>query len=164
MAKSRKMPSDQRLTIAIRNMLGTSASTTSFNTASATPYIQRTAQSVPIYTTDGLSSTRLHFPATIASERSLSITSPSSLGTSYISRTPPFRLSFHLCVSRCTGAFPVGSSVERDSSEWSRVRSAAVVLRGFVNLPLSARAALCHWRACRLQALRDPRSFLVGEW
>jgi len=61
--------------------LGTSASTTSFNTASATPYIQRTAQSVPINTTDGLSSTRLHLPATIASERSLSITSPSSLGT-----------------------------------------------------------------------------------
>jgi len=55
-----------------------------------------------------------------------------------ISRTPPFRLSFHLCVSRCTGAFPVGSSVERDSSEWSRVRSAAVVLRGFVDLPLFA--------------------------
>ena len=24
--------------------------------------------------------------------------------------------------------------------------------------------ALCHWRACRLQALRDPRSILVGEW
>jgi hypothetical protein len=56
----------------------------------------------------------------------------------YISRTPPFRLSFHLCVSRCTGAFPVGSSVERDSSGWSRVRSAAVVLRGFVDLPLFA--------------------------
>ena len=25
-------------------------------------------------------------------------------------------------------------------------------------------SALCHWRACRLQALRDPRSILVGEW
>ena len=24
--------------------------------------------------------------------------------------------------------------------------------------------ALCHWRACRLQALRDPRNILVGEW
>jgi hypothetical protein len=42
-----------------------------------------------------------------------------------ISRTPPFRLSFHLCVSRCTGACPVGSSAERGSSEWSRVPRAA---------------------------------------
>ena len=25
-------------------------------------------------------------------------------------------------------------------------------------------SARCHWRACRLQALRDPRSILVGEW
>jgi hypothetical protein len=41
-----------------------------------------TASGAPPTTTDGLSSTRLHFPATIASERSLSITSPSSLGTS----------------------------------------------------------------------------------
>ena len=57
----------------------------------------------------------------------------------YYFPNPPFRLSFHLCVSRCTGVFPVGSSAERGSSEWSRVRSAAVVLRGFVNLPLSAR-------------------------
>ena len=24
--------------------------------------------------------------------------------------------------------------------------------------------ALCHWRACQQQALRDPRSILVGEW
>jgi len=55
-----------------------------------------------------------------------------------ISRTPPFRLSFHPCVSRCTGVCPVGSFVERGSSEWSRVRSAAVVLRGFVDLPLFA--------------------------
>jgi hypothetical protein len=70
------------LSITSPSSLGTSASTTSFNTASATPYIQRTAQSVPINTTDGLSSTHLHFPATIASERSLSITLPSSLGTS----------------------------------------------------------------------------------
>jgi len=74
--------SERSLSITSPSSLGTSASTTSFNTASATPYIQRTAQSVPIYTTDGLSSTRLHFPATIASERSLSITLPSSLGTS----------------------------------------------------------------------------------
>jgi len=56
----------------------------------------------------------------------------------YISRTPPFRLSFHLCVSRCTGAFPVGSSVERGSSEWSHAQGARVVLRGFVVLPLFA--------------------------
>ena len=30
--------------------------------------------------------------------------------------------------------------------------------------PLGGLLALCHWRACRLQALRDPRSILVGEW
>ena len=24
--------------------------------------------------------------------------------------------------------------------------------------------ALCHWRACQQQALRDPRSILVDEW
>ena len=40
-----------------------------------------TASGAPPPTTDGLSSTRLHFPATIASERSSFITSPSSLGT-----------------------------------------------------------------------------------
>jgi hypothetical protein len=52
----------------------------------------------------------------------------------YYFSNPPFRLSFHLCVSRCTGVCPVGSSVERGSSGWSRVRSAAVVLRGLVSL------------------------------
>ena len=62
----------------------------------------------------------------------------------YISRTPPFRLSFHLCVSRCTGAFPVGSSVERDSSEWSRVRSAAGSVARVCRLtPLCSRTTLC---------------------
>ena len=64
-----------------------------------------------------------------------------------ISRTPPFRLSFHLCVSRCTGAlsaFPVGSSVERDSSEWSRVRSAACSVARVCRLtPLCSRTILC---------------------
>jgi hypothetical protein len=40
-----------------------------------------TASGVPPITTDGFASTRLHFPATTASERSSSITSPSSLGT-----------------------------------------------------------------------------------
>jgi hypothetical protein len=50
-----------------------------------------------------------------------------------ISQTP-FRLSFHLCVSRCTGVFPVGSFVERGSSEWSHAQGARVVLRGFASL------------------------------
>ena len=58
----------------------------------------------------------------------------------YFSNPPHFACRFiRVCrVDRCTGVFPVGSSVERDSSEWSRVRSAAVVLRGFVDLPLFA--------------------------
>jgi hypothetical protein len=57
---------------------------------------------------------------------------------------PPFRLSFHLCVSRCTGAFPVGSSVERDSSEWSRVRSAACSVARVCQLtPFRSRTTLC---------------------
>jgi hypothetical protein len=61
-----------------------------------------------------------------------------------ISRTPPFRLSFHPCVSRCTGAFPVGSSVERGSSEWSRVRSAACSVARVCRLtPLCSRTTLC---------------------
>jgi hypothetical protein len=61
-----------------------------------------------------------------------------------ISRTPPFHLSFHLCLSRCTGAFPVGSSVERDSSEWSRVRSAADSVARVCRLtPLCSRTTLC---------------------
>ncbi len=41
-----------------------------------------------------------------------------------------------ICVCRVVpvrvSSFPVGSFGERDSSGWSRVRSAAVVLRGFV--------------------------------
>ena len=51
-----------------------------------------TASGAPPTTTDGLSSTRLHFPATIASERSLSITSPSSLGN------PNLTTSFNMAV------------------------------------------------------------------
>ena len=61
-----------------------------------------------------------------------------------ISRTPPFRLSFHLCVSRCTGVFPVGSFVERGSSEWSRVRSAACSVARVCQLtPFRSRTTLC---------------------
>ena len=30
--------------------------------------------------------------------------------------------------------------------------------------PAGLLLALCHWRACQQQALRDPRSILVGEW
>ena len=47
-------------------------------------------------------------------------------------------------------------------------------LRMYIHLPDSdsdfgAQAAglllaLSHWRACQQQALRDPRSILVGEW
>ena len=51
--------SERGSSITSPSSLGTSASATSFNTASATPYIQRTAQSVPITTTDGLASTHL---------------------------------------------------------------------------------------------------------
>ena len=73
--------SERSLSITSPSSLGTSASTTSFNTASATPYIQRTAQSVPINTTDGVSATRLQSLVPAAFERDSSITSPSSLGT-----------------------------------------------------------------------------------
>jgi len=56
----------------------------------------------------------------------------------YYFSNPPHSACRFMCVSRCTGVCPVGSSAERGSSEWSRVRSAAVVLRGFVVLPLFA--------------------------
>ena len=57
---------------------------------------------------------------------------------------PPFRLSFHPCVSRCTGVCPVGSFVERGSSEWSRVRSAACSVARVCQLtPFRSRTTLC---------------------
>jgi hypothetical protein len=54
-----------------------------------------------------------------------------------ISRTPPFRLSFHLCVSRCTGVCPVGSSVE---ATWflgvvTRAKRRGSVARGLSTYP-----------------------------
>jgi hypothetical protein len=56
----------------------------------------------------------------------------------YYFSNPPFRLSFHLCESRCTGAcvsFPCGIfRGTSGSSGWSRVRSAADQLLWIVYL------------------------------
>ena len=62
---------------------------------------------------------------------------------------PPFRLSFHLCEPRCTGACVFDSSflvgfLRSPPSEWSRVRSAASsVARVCLLTPLLLRTTLC---------------------
>ena len=62
----------------------------------------------------------------------------------YYFPNPPFRLSFHPCVSRCTGVCSVGSFAERGSSEWSRVRSAACSVARVCQLtPFRSRTTLC---------------------
>ena len=56
-----------------------------------------------------------------------------------VSRTPPFRLSFHLCfrvVPVCVSSFPVGSFGERALRGGHACEAPRIVLRGFVNLPL----------------------------
>jgi hypothetical protein len=71
-----------------------------------------------------------------------------------VSRPPPFRLSFHLCVSRCTGArvfarllpvfVPCGIFRGTCPSEWSHVRSAVgSVARVCLLTPLLSRTTLC---------------------
>jgi len=65
----------------------------------------------------------------------------------YYVSNPPFRLSFHLwcrVVPVRVSPFPVGSSVERGSSGWSRVRSAADSVARVCRLtPLCSRTTLC---------------------
>ena len=62
----------------------------------------------------------------------------------YFLNPPPSRLSFYLCVSRCTGVFPVGSFAEHGSSEWSRVpRAAGSVARVCRLTPFCSRTTLC---------------------
>ena len=64
-----------------------------------------------------------------------------------VSRTPPFRLSFHLCVSRCTGArvsVPCGIFRGTCPSGWSRERSApSSVARVCLLTPLCTRTTPC---------------------